>query len=269
MFKNQRHAQLLELLKAEGFAEVRALSARLFASQPTIRRDLDFLEKQGFVHRSHGGAILADGSVNTPVSFRRGTRTQEKLRICRLAASLLSADSLIFTDGSTTVSYLAEQLKESDGITVVTNGYSVCRTLAENNVRTFSTGGRLLRNSLAFVGQRAEETVRQFNADLFFFSCAALSADGMISDYSEEETALRQCMRRQSKKTVFLCDSAKIGKQTAFYAFSLSEIDYLVTDAPLPEQLLLKVPLALELEQDHTYLYHNTTLPSQKGSHSC
>ena len=260
MFKNQRHAQLLDILKEQGFAEVRELSLRLFASQPTIRRDLDFLEKQGFVHRSHGGAILANGSVNTPISFRRGTRTQEKLRICRLAATLLSADSLIFTDGSTTVSYLAEQIKEGDGITVVTNGYSICRTLAENSVRTFSTGGRLLRDSLAFVGQRAEETVRQFNADLFFFSCAALSEDGMISDYSEEETSLRQAMRQKSKRAVFLCDSAKIGKQTAFFAFSLSEIDYLVTDAPLPPALLERIPMTLFSEQDHAYLYRNTTL---------
>ena len=46
MFKNQRHEEILEILKKEGFAGVCDLSKRLFASQPTIRRDLDILEKQ-------------------------------------------------------------------------------------------------------------------------------------------------------------------------------------------------------------------------------
>ena len=60
MFKNQRHNEILEILKNERFASVSELSERLFSSQPTIRRDLNFLEKQGYLRRSHGGAIPAD-----------------------------------------------------------------------------------------------------------------------------------------------------------------------------------------------------------------
>ena len=257
MFKNQRHAEILDILKNEGFAEVRVLSERLFASQPTIRRDLDFLEKQGYVRRSHGGAILADDKINTPVSFRRGTRSQEKLRICRLAATLIQPGSLIFTDASTTASHLASFLRESDNVTVVTNGYPICRVLAENNVRTFSTGGRMLKSSLAFVGRQAEESVRNFNADLLFFSSSSLGTDGTISDYSEEETALRRAMRQHCRKTVFLCDSGKFGTVSAFRAFSLSELDYAVTDAPLDASLLKAADMILLKEQDGAFLYQN------------
>ena len=256
MLKNQRHSELLEILKQEGFAEVRTLSQRLYASQPTIRRDLDFLEKQGLVRRSHGGAILADDRINIPVPFRKGTHTQEKIRICRLAATLIKPDSLIFADASTTVSYLADFLKESNGITVVTNGYPICRTLSEKNIRTFSTGGRLLRDSMAFVGLHAEETLRQFNADLLFFSTSSLSENGMISDYSEEEIPMRKLMLRQSAQSVFLCDSAKIGTTSAFFTTSLSEVDYLVTDAPLPVAMIQSNNLQLQKELGGAYLYY-------------
>ena len=255
MFKNQRHAQILDILKKEGFAEVRTLGERLYASQPTIRRDLDYLEKEGLIRRSHGGAIPADPRVNTPISFRRGTRTQEKARICRLAATLIPAGGLIFTDASTTALHLSDFIKEDDNVTVVTNGYPICHALMEKNVRVFSTGGRLLKNSMAFVGQFAEDTVRRFNADLFFFSASALSGEGLVSDYSEEEVALRRAMLRTCRQSVLLCNVAKLGTVSAFSLATLSEIDYLVTDAPISDTMEKECNLSLIKESDGAYLY--------------
>lgn len=255
MLKNQRHFEILEILKNEGFAEVRSLGDRLYASQPTIRRDLDFLEKQGYVRRSHGGAMLADDKINTPVSFRRGTKAREKAQICKLAASLIKSGSLIFVDASTTASHLADAIHEKDNITVVTNGYPVCRVLSENNIRVFSTGGRLLKNSMAFVGNQAEDAVKKYNAEWLFFSSSSLDSDGVISDYSEEETALRVAMRNGAKHTVFLCDSTKIGKTSAFRAFSLSDIDYVVTDSSLPYDMIKKHDLSLVKSENDTFMY--------------
>ena len=182
MFKNQRHFEILTILKKEGFAEVRTLSERLYASQPTIRRDLSFLEAQGYVRRSYGGVIPADDTANTPVSFRKGKKAQEKARICQLAATLIPKSSLIFTDASTTVYHLSEYIKDSDELTVVTNGLPLCGVLAEKNVCTFSTGGRLLKSSMAFVGYQAKNTVDNFNADIFFFSASSFGNDGTISN---------------------------------------------------------------------------------------
>ncbi len=257
MFKNQRHGEILDILKKEGFAEVRTLSERLYASQPTVRRDLDYLEKQGLIRRSHGGAIPADQRINTPVSFRRGTRTQEKARICRLAATLISPDSLIFTDASTTALHLSDYIRQSDHVTVVTNGYPICHALIEKNIRVFSTGGRMLKNSMAFAGQSAEECVRRFNADLFFFSTSSLSSAGLISDYSEEEVSLRQVMMSRSKKSVLLCNSAKLGTTSPFSQALLSDVDYLIIDAPLPPAMAENAKLSLLRESDGAYLYHN------------
>ncbi len=258
MYKNQRHQEILTILKEEGFASVTDLSHRLYASLPTVRRDLDFLQKEGLIHRSHGGAIAADEKRKAPVSFRSGTRTQQKAKICRLAAELIQPGNLIFTDASTTVTHLVDFMREEDDLTVVTNGYPLCQFLSEKNIRTFSTGGRLLKNSMAFVGKSAEETTNRFNADLFFFSSSSLDEDGMISDYSEEETALRQVMRQRSRQAVFLCDAEKLGNQSAHRAFSLTEIDHIITDAPLPEKILQEHHLTLHKQIDTAFWYSNT-----------
>ena len=220
-----------------------------------LLKDLDYLEKQGLVRRSHGGAVPADHRIDAPISFRKGTRAQEKARICRLAATLISPNSLIFTDASTTVLHLSDYLKESDNPTVVTNGYPLCRALVERNLRVFSTGGRLLKHSMAFAGQVAEDTVSRFNADLFFFSTSSLSEDGQISDYSEEVVALRVAMLRRSEKSVLLCNSEKIGTRSAFCLASLSEVDYLVTDAMLPSTTVGSCRIFLLREQDGAFLY--------------
>ena len=255
MFKNQRHGEILDILKEQGFAGVKELSDRLYASQPTVRRDLDILEKQGYVRRSHGGAVLADGRVNTPIPFRRGRRTKEKVSICRLAATLIEEGDLVFTDASTTAFYISEFIKETDHVTVLTNGLSICAALSERNITVFSTGGRLLKESEAFAGRHAEAALEMFNADVMFFSTSAFDGCGMISDFSEEEVALRRVMRARSARAVFLCDSEKFGKTSAFVAFSLDEVDNIVTDNPLEREIAEKYGFAVIDEQDGCLLY--------------
>jgi DeoR/GlpR family transcriptional regulator of sugar metabolism len=246
MFKNQRHEEILKFLKENGFASVKELSERMYASLPTIRRDLDYLQREGLIHRSHGGAIAADEKRKAPVSFRTGTSFRQKARICRVASELIRHGNIIFTDASTTVTHLVDFINEKDDVTVITNGYPICRLLADKNIRTYSTGGRLLKSSMVFVGNSAEDTINKFNADLFFFSSSSLDENGIISDYSEEEIALRKLMFERSYKKVFLFDSKKFATRSAYRSFPLSQIDHIITDAVLPKDLL---------EQHHLSLY--------------
>jgi DeoR/GlpR family transcriptional regulator of sugar metabolism len=254
MFKNARHTEILEILKNERFASVSDLSKRLFASQPTIRRDLDILEKQGYLKRSHGGAVPSDGRSDLPVSFRSGTNAQEKLRICKAAASLIPDGALIFTDASTTALQLAGCIKETSDITVVTNGYLACKLFSDKGLRVFSTGGRLLANSLAFVGDGARRSVESYNADVMLFSASSLDENGMISDYSEEETSLRLCMASRAKTKIFLCISSKFGSRSSFNLFPLSSVDYAVTGEPLSESIISSCGLTL-ISSENAYVY--------------
>lgn len=255
MLKNQRHNEIIEILSQQGFASVKELGERLFASQPTIRRDLAYLEKQGYVLRSHGGVVPADSKTNTPAPFRRGTRTREKSNICRLAATLIKPNSMIFIDASTTAFYLSEHIARNDNVTVLTNGMSICSALAAADITVYSTGGRVKAKSEAFVGLRAETAARSFNADIMFFSSSSFSQDGVISDYSEDETSLRRTVRERSKKAVFLCDSAKFASESAFVCFTSEEIDYIVTDTEFPAELADALGFIITTRGDGAVLY--------------
>ena len=254
----------MDILKKEGFAGVRDLGERLYASQPTIRRDLDFLEKEGLVRRSHGGAVPADDRVNTPISYRKGRRMHEKMQIAALAATLIENDQFIFIDGSTTALCLADFLAEHEGISVLTNGMPLCHALAKQSVRVFCTGGRLDGESMAFVGSMAQGSVESHYADLMFFSSSSLSEDGMISDYAEEENALRLAMHKNSRCTVFLCDSEKWQSRSAFCLLALQAVDYTVTDRPLSDTLCRLQGLELVRQSEGAYMYGHA-MNTQKG----
>ena len=72
--------------------------------------------------------------------------------------------------------------------------------------------------------------IDKYNADIMFFSAAALSADGIISDWSEDEAMLRIEMAKCSRKKVLLCDSSKFEKTSTFKLFKLSPISVTFCD---------------------------------------
>lgn len=258
MLKNERHNQILQILEKNRYAGVQELSTALFASPPTIRRDLTFLENNGYVIRSHGGVMLRDEQTDTPVAFRSSTMTRQKMRISRTAAELIAGDHpTVFIDASTTASYIATSIARSGNVTVVTNGLRVCEALADSEVAVYATGGKLLQRSLAFVGQPAIDYIDRFNLDIIFFSSSALGLDGVIQDYSLEETELRREVLKSNAKKVFLCDSTKFGRSNTFRVCRLTDVDAIITDAPLPDSIEATSHFSLQ-EKEDSYLYTKT-----------
>jgi DeoR/GlpR family transcriptional regulator of sugar metabolism len=237
MLKNQRHNEIIEILKKSSFATVAFLSKALYASLATIRRDLTLLEKDGYVKRCHGGAMILDGKNNSPIYFRREQNANEKLIMCSSAANLINRGDTVFLDASTTVYHISDFLTDIQDVTVVTNGLPISMKLAENGIKVYSTGGRLLRDSLAFVGISAEQAISSYNADIMFFSIASVSESGILSDWSEDEAKLRIEMSKNARKTVLMCDSSKIGTSSTFKLFDLGNIDYVITDKKLPSKI--------------------------------
>ena len=234
--KDTRQEQILELLKKTEYLRVSDLADQLFFSVPTVRRDLAELERKGMIVRRRGGASLKN-TPNAAVAFdlRSTMQTKEKSEIARQAAMLIEDGDVIFLDASTTVLHMLKYLEEKKDITVITNSIQLPLLLRNTGIRVYSTGGRLIPNSLAYGGAPAEEAVDKFHIDKLFFSSYSLTADGRILDYSEEETALRKKLLQKAKKRYFLCDSSKFGRTSVFFVANLTEVDGLISDQDFKE----------------------------------
>ena len=132
-------------------------------------------------------------------------------------------------------------LADHKDIIVVTSGAKTAVALAERDITTFCTGGKMIVHSYAYVGQEAEDFVRKINADVLFFSCHGLSMDGMMSDPSVRESNLRRVMFDKCKKKYLLCDGSKFGKTFFYNMGDVSEVDGIISDVEIPESILSKM----------------------------
>ena len=235
----ERQAKILEYLVADPDLTVRELAAKLFVSEPTIRRDFTELAERGLLRKVHGGAIVKEGSADREIPFllRENERSSIKSEMGRRAVEYVEEGMVLMLDGSTSAYHLVPYLSRFKDILVVTSGAKTAVSLAEANIRTFCTGGQMIIHSFSYIGEQAESFVRHINADLLFFSCNGLSDDGYMTERKLEDASMRRVMFERCRKKILLLDSSKFGK-TAFYNMgSVSEIDAIVSDAPLPPHI--------------------------------
>ncbi len=231
MYFTNRYELILEILESRSVASVHLLAEELHVSEPTIRRDLAFLEKSGKLRRTFGGAVLHhENNREVPLSLREQENRPIKDRLAREAAELIHDGDTIFLDASSTASGIIPFLRDFKDLTVITNSPRNSIRLAEMKIRSFSTGGILLESSVAYIGSIAERAVECFNADLFFFSCRGVSSDGYLNDSSLEETEIRKAMMRRSERKIFLCSSDKLGKKYMYNLCSHGEVDKFICD---------------------------------------
>jgi len=232
--KDTQEKEILKLLEEKQYATIEEIAEGIFVSPSTVRRRLTELERKGLLIRTHGGAqFRAEGNLPS-FSFRSKQNIPGKKRIALTALKLIKNGDVIFLDGSTSAFFIAEYLKEFDGIKVITNGIDTLSLLSKNGVDAYSTGGRIsLQNRSVLVGGYAEQVIENLQADLAFFSAQSIQKNGEVYDCFEEENVLRKRMMAQSKKKVLLCDSTKLDRSSYFKLCQISELDYIVSEKDL------------------------------------
>lgn len=230
--KNERQQKITEILKNRGWVTVKELSGLVYASEPTVRRDLAYLSNEGLVRRAHGGACgVSDSRCESPFGLRADNVSNVKMRMCRAAAALVHDGDTVFIDGSTSCLHIADYLDGSMRLTAVTNSVMLAGMLEGGGFDVYCTGGRLIKSSLSYAGARACEFAGDFRFDIMFFSARAIGDDGVITDYSLPETQLRRRVMQLSKTCVMLCDKSKFSRSSAYFTANASDIDILITDA--------------------------------------
>lgn len=231
MLKNERLHEIIKILEMQnGFATVAQLCSALYASESSIRRDLTLLENRGVIRRSYGGAELIYSNSNV-VSFNQRTHEniQAKKEIALKASRLVTDGSIVFLDQSSSTFYLANELRNKNNLTIITNSIEIVSLLADTNLKVICSGGELSSaNRTCLIGADAQYAFESTYADIAFFSAKSLSDDGVISDCTREELFVRKAMIKHAATKVFLCDSSKYGTCSAYIQCTLNDIDYLV-----------------------------------------
>jgi DeoR/GlpR family transcriptional regulator of sugar metabolism len=124
---------------------------------------------------------------------------------------------------------------QTEGITVITNSHRAVEVLRQSKVNFICTGGKMISTNQAYVGHIAEGVLADLCVDLAFISSQGVDEDGEITDFSEEETSLRRVVLRRAKRTVFLCDSSKLGRKYLYRLGNLRDMSDVITDSQFPQ----------------------------------
>lgn len=239
MSRAERQRLIVELLQQCKFLRVEELSQLLYTSPSSIRRDLSVLEAKRQVRRSHGGVTLFEEET-AAFDVRIRKNIVGKKRIAKKAAALLQDNLSVMLDGSSSAMYMLPYLKEHKGITVFSNNLKTVSGAIEAGLRTYCLGGEALDKSAVLSGTYTDEAAEKIYPDLLFFSSQCLSDEGEITDSSETENRLRKIMLRNAEKTVFLCDSDKLGKRSLHRLCHIGDADYVFFDQEIDLQKFRK-----------------------------
>ena len=233
-----RLPEILEIARIEGRVTVDDLAQRFGVTAQTIRRDLSDLDEAGKLERVHGGAILRSGTVNIGYSDRAALNAGEKRAIARACAAEIPEGASVFLAIGTTTEAVARELRRHAGLMVVTNNMNIANILAENaQCQVILTGGTLRRSDGGLTGPLTEAAIRQFKVDIAVIGCSALDGAGDMLDYDIHEVGVSRLLLAQARRAWLVADHSKLTRSAPARIESLSVLDALFTDRPLPEAL--------------------------------
>ncbi|NLY90803.1 MAG: DeoR/GlpR transcriptional regulator [Firmicutes bacterium] len=210
MFAAARQERIKELLLKHKQFDVVSLAALLGVTEVTIRRDLDKLEQDGFIIKTHGGAILKEVLPEPSLAERV---PPEVIEIGEAAALLVNDNEAIFLGGGLTCRQVAANLQTKQRLTVMTNDLKVALEL--NNalgVLCSVTGGNSLQGSGILVGDLALRAIEEVYFHKVILSVSGISfTSGYTANTVEEATFYRQLLTR-CEELMIVADYRKFDK---------------------------------------------------------
>lgn len=240
-----RKADLAAYVAEVGQVTVAQLADRFDVSADTIRRDLDQLDADGVLIRTHGGAVSLSAvpRPDTGLDVRVRLQAGAKEAIGAVAAGLVEDGSSLVMNAGTTTLALVRHLRDHRELTIATNNLRIPAEIAPQVYRDlYVFGGGVRASAQATVGplsfrmapSGAELDIR---SDLALVAVGAVHPESGYSTSNLAEAAMMGEMMDRAARVAVLADSSKLGRRLFAQVAALGRADYLVTDAAPPPDL--------------------------------
>jgi DeoR family transcriptional regulator of aga operon len=240
-----RYQAILDVLHKTGSVSVDDLSAQLEVTVVTIRRDLDALERDGLLHRTHGGAMPIQPLFYEPFRHDRSFMIQvekqadEKRRIGYAAAALIEQDETIAVTPGTTAAAVVRALPMNYNLTVVTNTANVVMELSKRkDLKVFVTGGTLHGEWFSMVGPHALRSLDNMLIHTLFIGADGLDPEWGATSFDQEEAEMIRTMCERARRHIAVVDSTKLGKAANWRICNASSLQTIVTDTNATEEMI-------------------------------
>ena len=240
MLTAERRKRILDLVNLDGGVRTTALAEATRASLPTVRRDLEFLGRQGLVIRTHGGAVAHSRSTTYEPPYRQKIHlaAEEKERIGKAAAALIAEGDCVILDSGSTCMQIARHA-HGKTFTAVVLDLPIAMELADDpRVDVLVVGGKARTGLYCMVGPLTEDTLEQLHVNRLFLGADGIHVSYGVTNATAAEVPVKRAAIRAAQEVVLVADSSKFQRQVLMQVCSLDAVHHIVTDRGLPAKVL-------------------------------
>ena len=233
-----RKKRIIEELAINGKVEILDLVNLLDVSAMTIRRDLDELEKQKKLIRTHGGAAIPEAIIAEQSYIQKISEAHpQKVEIAEIAIGLVRDGMKVFLDSGTTNFEIAKRLKQKTNLTIVTNDIKIAAELMDSKVEVIMLGGKIQNGVGAVFGTYAENMLKEIHVDILFLGAHAVHSTLGITSATFEKASIKREMINSSESVYLVVDAQKFGKKAFAKIADIDSVTAIITDQTLPEEV--------------------------------
>lgn len=243
---NKRYDRLNEIvsiLKEKNGATVKELAGYFKVSEMTIRRDLGVLEDKNIVNNVYGAAIfnpdgpLTGGDKDYSLDFAHITMEQEKIRIGKRAAAMITDEDVVIIDTGSTTEKLAFSVSGDCKASFYCYNLNIMNYLAgKKNIRLACAGGYYHPNTQMLESQEGIAFLRAMRATKAFVSAAGIHESLGVTCATNYEAPTKQAVIESSVEKILLADSSKFDQVKSAYFADIGTFQTVVTDKGLSER---------------------------------
>ncbi len=238
----ERREEIKDLLRTRGEVKLKELEEKFpNCSSMTLRRDLKFLEDNGFVKRTRGGAIAMSRlsiAAEDIYSERTLENVAQKYIIAKKAQQFIERGRSIYIDSGTTMMLFTREM-EDEYLSIMTSGVNIAMELIKKQKPSVTLiGGQVNRNTISVSGVNSCAFIREMNIDIAFLAASGFSMENGFTSGTYTECEIKKEVINRARRRVVLMDSRKVDKIMPFTFATMEDIDILVSDGELDEEIV-------------------------------
>ncbi|MDV6250350.1 DNA-binding transcriptional regulator YciT [Vibrio sp. EA2] len=232
---NPRQNEILQLVNDRKRVQVTELSDVIGVSGVTIRQDLNFLEKEGYLKRVHGAAMALQSD---DIDNRLEVRFDIKQALANKAADLVAPNETVLIEGGSANALLARTLAERGDVTIITPSAYIAHLIRNTSANIILLGGVYQHQGESLVGPLTKLCIENIHFSTAFLGIDGFQPDTGFTSRDMMRAEIATTILNKKRRNIVLTDSSKFGQIFPSTIGRVEQISIVLTDNSAPKEAI-------------------------------